>query len=201
MEPGEIVRSVINYSSAGASEQLNVVYHVQGAASAIADELVLDAMGDYFINAWAPAWTPLADELSELEEVRMDVILPSGLIDRILGNVIVGAIGTGSVGVTAAAVSAYMLLRTAEPRSRGSKFVPGLSENIVLNGILTPAGIVALTVLGLRWEQNIDVDVVLNAMRPGLVSRAAELFREFTGSGFAEDVPAYIRGRKPNVGS
>ena len=201
MEPGEIVRSTVKHSSLGASEQLNIVYHILGSASAIDDSLVLVGMTEYYQNLWAPAWTALADENSTLEEVAMDVIGTDGLIVRVLGSALVSQIGTGSVGVTAAAVAAYLLLRTAAPKSRGSKYIPGLSENVIDDGILTPAGIVASTILGVIWQQNIDVDVVFNAMRPGLLSLGSAVFREFIGSGFAEDVPAYQKRRKPNVGT
>ena len=201
MEPGEIVRSVVKHSSLGASEQLNIVYHILGAASAIDDGLVLDGMTEYWQNLWGPAWTALGDENSVLEEVTMQVIGTDGLVVRVLGSALVQAAGTGSVGVTAAAVSAFLLLRTAAVKSRATKYIPGLSENVIDNGVLTAAGIVASTILAVIWQQNIDIDVVFNAMRPGLLSLGSAVFREFTGGGFAEDVPAYQKRRKPGVGT
>jgi len=201
MDEGEITRSVIHYASPGASDQQNVIYHIYGAATEVADSLVLEAFNEYFNDEWAPQWADLAADSSQMDEVTIDVIDVNGLIVRTLGTVLVGLIGNGLGGVTAAGVAGYMLLRTLEPRSRGSKFVPGLDEGSIEQGILTPTAVADLILLTLIWGDTIDVDVIFNALRPGVVSIAQGVFREFLSIGAAEQVPAYQRRRKLATGS
>jgi len=197
-DQGEIVRISLHYSIPGASDVLNVFFGE--VAGSISDSALLDAIADWAELDWAPDWADMASADAQLVNFDADIVLNTGHVDRNLGGGLVGVSGTIASEVLPSGVAAYLLAYTAFPKSRGSKYVPGLTEGSVVDGIISPALLVELAILLLRFI-SFDGTALAEFLVAGVLARVAEEFRAFSGGGAITDVPAYQRRRKPNVGS
>jgi len=195
---GEIIRVTMNYARLFASAVQNV-FHWQIEGGNPTDEQVRDALEDWTINDWADRWVFLASDTTTLTSIRVLVVSNLGTVLRDLGTVDIGVIGNSMDSVTSAAVSAYMIGNTLDPTIRGSKYVPCISEETINNGAITNA---ALTDLGLLLVQYLfDISVApAGFLIAGVLSKKLADFLPFAGVGSIEQVPAYQRRRKPQVG-
>lgn len=195
---GEIVRINVQYVCPGYSDTFNVFYGE--VLSVIDDEELLVLIDDWVTVHWGAAWIDFASSDMTLFQFDSDIINPNGTVARNLGGAVVNIAGTNAADVEPAAVSAYLLAYTSAPKSRGSKYVPGVPDLEVQDGHLTPALLVDLAILLLRFL-SFDGSDLSEFLVAGILSRLAMEFREFSGGGLLTDVPAYQRRRKPNVGS
>jgi hypothetical protein len=196
--PGEIVRINVKYSMPGASEMLNVFFGE--VAGLIADTALADAIDDWVVGDWGAAWVDFASSDVDLISWEADIVFGNGHVDRNLGGQSVGIAGGDNGDVEPAAVAGYVLAYTDYPKSRGSKYVPGLPDSKVVDGHITAGHLVNLAVLLLRLI-SFDGTALEDILWSGLLSALNEEFRRFNGGGTLTDVPAYQRRRKPNVGS
>lgn len=194
----EIIRVTLDYLSPGASAQQNVfVFQFQGTTSE--DDVTLDAIEDWFVNVWHPAWADLASAESQMEAFKADVIGSDGVILRTLGGAPLGLPGAAIGDVTTAAVSGYIMAYTELPKQRGSKYIPGVGETQTNDGLITPEGLADLAVLLAIFLGDVPVEAG-SILRPGIWSRVLLAFQKFAGSGLIEARPAYQRRRKQGVG-
>lgn len=199
-EEGEILRVAVEYAIPTASQALNVFYF-RIASGAGNDEETLDDMADWVENDWGAGWLDLAVAVAEILTVAVDVVDLAGLVVRNLGSAPIGLIGgVGGEGGVAAA-SAYIKADTEFPKTRGSKYIPGLGEGNIQDGLLTAESIADLVTLLLLYVNTFAGVTSSTLYEPGVPSRTMEAWVPFSGAGSFTDVPAYQRRRKPNVGS
>ena len=196
---GDTVRGVVRYVTPGASEQLNIFYWTITEV-AIGNPALLDLIEEWVELTWAPAWQPIASGDSEIFDVAVDTLNLDGTVKQNIGSALINIDGSGPAAVTSAAVSGYLLAPTNEPRSRGSKYVPGIDEVAIVQGLFSSAALADLAVLAALYITNI-VAPVGSVLLPGVLSIGVQLFREFLDEASTTDVPAYQRRRKPGVGS
>jgi len=196
---GDIVRAALRYSSLAASDQLNVFwYEVQDEG--IGNPAMLQEIADFFTDDWGPVWAELASDTSQIVDVSVDIMNPDGTVKVNVGIEPIGLFGDEMTGVTPAANSGYLLAQTALPKSRGSKYVPGISEGSITDGDFSSGALVLLLALTALYILPLPTAVGAT-LQTGILSRGAQLFVEFLVEGSTTDVVAYQRRRKPNVGS
>jgi len=197
---GDIIRLVVEYSIPGASTVLNVFHWliVDGGPD---NPDIIDDFEDWVTNVWGPDWTDLAASVASIIGLALDIVDTEGHVLENIGAetlAIAGGVG-GEIGVAAA--SAFMKADTALPKTRGTKYIPGLGEGNLTDGILTVETLGDVALLFLDYI-SLYIGAVSGARySPGVVSRTLTEFIEFEGGGYFTDVPAYQRRRKPGVGS
>jgi len=197
---GEILRLVIEYGIPTASAALNV-FNFLIEAGAASDEGTLEDMVDWTANVWGPDWQDLAQDVASIIGISVDVVNIAGEVVRNLGSngiTLPGLVG-GEAGVAAAA--GYIKADTEFPKTRGSKYIPGLGEGNLLDGLLTTESVADLVLLLADFVTPFIGSANDTDYMPGVVSRTLLQFVEFSGAGSTTDVPSYQRRRKPNVGS
>lgn len=194
----EIVRCTLHYSAPGAGDMQNVFTWKIDQASP-ADSVVLDTLETWVNDVWAPAWRELAATAVVLESFEADILRTDGTVARNLGGLLVDIAGVVGGDVVAAGVAAYILGYTANPKARGSKYLPGLGEPIVEGGILSVNGLADLAVCLAVYLSNITVTGG-GRLQPGVLSKTLATFIAFINAGALESVPAYQRRRKVGVG-
>lgn len=196
---GDIVRTVLTYSSPGASEQQNVFWHVIDEEG-IGNPALLGEIADWAENIWGAIWAEIGSQDSTLVDCSVDLMNPDGTVKVNVGVAVIGLEGDETDTPTSAAVSAYLLAQTALPKSRGSKYVPAIAESQINQGIFTLSAIVVMLSLAAVYVAPVTT-VVGAVLRAGVLTRGTQVFNEFLFEASTTDVPAYQRRRKPNVGS
>ena len=196
---GDIVRAVIGYSSLGASEQQNVFWW-EIEEMGIGNPALLTEIADWAENLWGVTWAELASDTSTLVDVSVDLMNPDGTVKVNVGVSVINLAGDGASAVTPAATSGYLLAQTALPKSRGSKYVPGIDENSINDGVFSLGAVIILLALAAVYITPVTT-VVGAVLRAGVLTRLTEEFNEFLVEASTTDVPAYQRRRKPGVGS
>lgn len=197
---GEILRVVFNYLVPGASQVLNVFTWMIDTGNPT-DTEVLDDMAEWAENVWGVNWADLAQSATELDLIDVDVVAADGTVVRNLGARAIGLVGLvgGETGVAAA--SGHIIADTVHPKTRGSKYIPGLGEGNLLNGVLTTESLVDLTLLLVDYVTDYRSETSDARYVPGVVARVLQEFVPFLEAGRVTDIPAYQRRRKPQVGS
>jgi hypothetical protein len=197
---GDIIRLVVEYSIPGASTVLNVFHWLIVDGGPDSPDII-DDFEDWVTNVWGPDWTDLAASVASIIGLALDIVDTEGHVLENIGAetlAIAGGVG-GEIGVAAA--SAFMKADTALPKTRGTKYIPGLGEGNLTDGILTVETLGDVALLFLDYI-SLYIGAVSGARySPGVVSRTLTEFIEFEGGGYFTDVPAYQRRRKPGVGS
>ena len=194
-----IVQTTLRHTSLNASEQLMMLTHEVNAIG-LPDNDILNALADYLSNQWAPRWQQLAANSTTLTRADVVALNNDGTVSRVIGSIVLGVTGNNSAPVLPAANAALMVGNVAAPNRRGLKYVPGLSEFAVQDGILTDIALQNLVELAIEYLTPIVLQLIIE-MAPGILDKVAGIFHPFTNSGYVTDVPAYQRRRKPNVGS
>jgi len=198
-DEGDIIRTVLKYSSSGASEQLNVFWWII-EDNGIGNPALLTEVETWVNDVWAPAWMNVAAGSTDLVDVSVDIMNPDGTVKVNVGVADINLAGGGPAFVTSAAISGYLLAQTDNPKSRGSKYIPGIAEAEIDDGLFGATAVIELLILTAIYVSPITTGVGA-ILVPGLLSRATMIFRNFLVQGSTTDVPAYQRRRKPNVGS
>lgn len=199
MNDGEKLRVVAKYSAPNSSQILNVfMYEYNGAGDTDLD--VLSACDTFFTDEWGPDWQALASNDFTFDELELDVLNTTGTVKRNIGSTPIGL--TGSVVADMTPIGACYLLGadTIKPKQRGRKYVPGLENQGIVDGLLTAARLVTAALLAIEYLDTIQ-GILAGDLTPGILSRTLASFEPFVASGSITDVPAYQRRRKPNVGS
>lgn len=192
------MRTVINYVTPNGSAAQNVFFH-EYTGPGTTDLEIVNSTNSWVLNTWGPAWQVIAAASAEIDNFTCDVLNLDGTVKRNLGGLGINLSGTSGASTGAAAVSAYLLAYTDLPKQRGSKYVPGMSEDEYNNNIFTPGALVDMAALLALYLGPILVGGSPQ-LTPGILSRTLTLFVEFIGNGLIDAQPAYQRRRKEGVG-
>lgn len=195
---GEIVRGDMFYDIPGASVAMNVFHWVLDGGS-ISDAALVAAIDTWATTTWGEPWADLANAGCTLLRVELKKVTAFGVVVAGLGTATIAQVGDATNQVMPAAVSGYLQTDLAGTTRKGRKFVPGLDEDNITNGILTAPALGLLVDLLEAWQTRIAVDGS-NDLIPCILSLATGTVRITTFDGFVTDVPAYQRRRKPGVG-
>jgi hypothetical protein len=195
---GEIVKGTVRYTQLGASDLLNVFYWVVTAADL--DGEVLDTIVNWIENDWGPAWADFASEEASILGFDADIVNLDGTVARSLGSELTPVQGLSNAVIGVGPIAGYIQADTAEPRSRGRKFVPGYPDDAIDQGRFDLEAVGDLALMLAAWLEVLSGMDTLE-LTPGIPSRTLVEFLPFIGSGSFTDVPAVQRRRKPNVGS
>lgn len=194
----EIVRLTLEYSQPASSIPMNVFcFSMQTAA--IDESEVVDTLEDWATTLFGPAWAALAGSACTMDTGQVAVINNDGTVNRNIGSFTIAQSGSQGTEIAPAANAGYLLAYTAVPKTRGSKYLPGVAEGILSNGELTVAAQASLSACLILYLATINTTSG-GKLVPGVLSRTAAAFRAFNTSGIIESIPAYQRRRKPSVG-
>lgn len=199
MNDDENLRVVCRYSAPNSSEMLCVhMYQYTGAGDTDAD--VLTACDTFFTSEWGPDWQTFASTDMSFDEIELDVLKDNGEVKRNIGSAAIGLSGQQASDMSPSGVAALITADTSLPKQRGRKYVPGLAEGDIVDGLITVARLATLALLTVEYLDSIT-GILAGELTPGVLSRTLADFKPFISSGAITDVPAYQRRRKPNVGS
>lgn len=196
---GDIIRLAVEYSLPAASQALNVFYlRILGSAS---DADVLDDLEDWVTNDWGSNWQNLGCSLASIIGFASDIVDFEGHVLTNIGSRTLALAGTVVTDPTSAGDAAYMKADTATPKTRGSKYIPGLAEDNVDVGILDATALGEIAVLFANYFLPFVGAASSVGYEPGVPSRTLLTWNPFTGAGSFTDIIAYQRRRKLGVGS
>lgn len=199
MIDNEILRVALHYSLKGASDVMNV-FHFQYQGAGDTDASVLADVETWLVDEWGADWANLTSDDANMLYADLDIISTLGTVVRNLGIATTPLIGGVAADEASVATSYFLLADTGFPTSRGKKYVPGVHDLAVVNGVITITHLALMVLLLSTWLTAVTTPLS-GTLVPGLLSLTRAEFLPFTGSGLATDVPAYQRRRKPNVGS
>jgi len=198
MVTGEIARITVRYTQLGGSEAQNVFY-TQLLSGTVTDAQALIDLDNWVNAGWLDEWEDEASEDAEGIGADFVIVNTDGTVDRSLGSSsYTSHVGTLTQDEEPPATSYFMYAPTAVPKIRGRKFVPGVPEGRVVDGLLTSGALSALIVLA-DYYVNTYVNGS-NSYGMGVLSTVLQEFVPFIDSYVISDVPAYQRRRKPGVG-
>lgn len=198
-DANDIIRLAVEYGLPAASQALNVFYlRILGGAS---DTDVLDDLEEWVTNEWGANWQDLACSLSSIIGFAADIVDFEGHVLANIGSRTLALAGTVVTDPTSAGDAAYMKADTAVPKTRGSKYIPGLAEDNVDVGILDATALGELAVLFADYFLPFVGLFSSVGYEPGVPSRTLLSWNPFTGGGSFTDIIAYQRRRKVGVGS
>jgi hypothetical protein len=131
---------------------------------------------------------------------ELDIINPDGTVLRNLPSITSNLPGLTTSEAEPATLAGYIQGNTNTAKVRGRKYVPGIPEDSLDDGLLDAEILADLAVLLLAYLTDIPLGAGGDLVA-GVLSRVLESFIPFNGSGTTTDVPAIQRRRKPNVGS
>jgi len=198
-EIGDIIRATLSYSHPNGSIAQNVFFWELQTAAADDDD-IMDALDDWVDLSWGPEWDDFAELSVTLFNLEVDVVNGDGTVDRNIGEELQSLVGIIDGEVTSPAVAGFLQASTERAKSLGRKYVPGLPEGGVVDGILHSSFLGYLVLMAIEWLAPIPVTGG-GSLVAGVLSRVLLAFLEFDGSIYTTDVPAYQRRRKPDVGS
>jgi len=197
---GEIVRTTLFHTLQGSSVAEMVFTHEVTAADPT-DSALLDVMEAFFSTVWYPDWSDIASAECTLVSGGVQILNGDGTVDRDIGTFLINDVGDVLTDNAAAGVAGFFYAPTTLLKARGRKFVPGIAQARIENGVLNATTLAQLIVLAEDYLEPILEISSFASMIPGVLSRVTEAFVPFLDSVSVTDVPAYQRRRKPGVGS
>jgi hypothetical protein len=195
----DILRFVIEYGIPAASAVLNVFYHRIGGDASDGD--IMDDYEAWIVNNWQPGWEDFAGQAASIIGYSVDVINLDGTVGANVGSRSLSIDGTVVEEVAASGLCGYMKADTDKPKTRGSKYIPGITEGEIDGGLLDLTTVADLLLMLVDLVTPFTGANSAVPYTPGVISRPSETWEPFNGNGTVTDVPAYQRRRKPNVGS
>lgn len=194
----EYLKVVAEYTVQGSSVPNNVFFFQLPDGES--DEKILSAVDEWIADEWIEEWATIASTLAELTQVTVSKVDLFLQVTEALGTSVIQETGGSLQTTLSAAVSACIYAGTERPKSRGRKFIPGLSEEFITNGLLTPGVLGDLAVLLLAYYTPWTSTQGL-LMIPGVISTVTNTFLAFNQTGGYDDIPDYQTRRRPDRGS
>lgn len=197
---GDILRVALSYSGPASSIPQSVFWF-QAAGGSSPNDRVMDDFESWAETDWGTDWADFASNQYNLDLVEVTKMNTDGTVSEVIGARSLDVPGTATSDPSAAFSAGYALARTDVPKTKGSKYVPGVPESGVTSNLITGdtlADLVLLLAVLLAVYNGSESGL---QFLPGVLSRVLEDFVEFNDTGYVTDVPAAQRRRKPNVGS
>ncbi len=196
---GDIFRAAVHYTILNSSDVLNVFWWIYGGPGDT-DAQVLDQIDDFLTNVWGADWDANSATDAMIDFADVDVINLDGTVNRNVGTALIGVPGSTGVDSEPGPVSQLITAETVLPKVRGRKFVPGIDDTLIVDGLLTAAALTNLVLMVLDYILVLS-SLLSGNLTPGVLRKTAMLWEDFSGTGIVSDIPACQRRRKPNVGS
>lgn len=198
---GEIVRLAIFYDQQGSSQPETVhTYSITDANPSDAD--LLTALSSWVENTWHDDWSDVASSDAQITGMEADILNGDGTVARNIGaDTYTGLVGDVIGDNAAAAVAGLLVAYTAAPKTRGRKFIPGMAQPRLVNGVWNATTLAQLVILAAEYIADVAVGATGATLVAGVRATVSEAFVAFNNAVTVTDVPAYQRRRKPNVGS
>jgi len=199
MIDNEILRVALHYTLKGASDVMNV-FHFQYQGTGDTDASVLTDIDGWLTLAWGGPWAAMTSNDATMTYADVDVVTVLGTVTRNIGVALTPKTGSLPQDESSVATAFFMMADTGFPKSRGKKYIPDITEEQIDDGFVDAVALAQLVTILSVWMTPVTAPAN-GTLVPGVLSLTRAAFLAFTGSGFATDVPAYQRRRKPNVGA
>jgi hypothetical protein len=198
-DTNDIIRVAIEYGLPAASQALSVLYfRILDSAS---DSDVMDDINDWITGVWGLDWQAFGASTASIIGFTADVVDFEGHVLSNIGSDTLALAGTVVTDPTSAGDAAYMKADTDFPKTRGSKYLPGIAEDNVDAGILDATILGELAIMLVDYIAGFLGAYSLAAYQSGVPSRTLLQWCPFSGGGTFTDIIAYQRRRKLGVGS
>jgi len=197
---GDILRVVAAFLWTDGNVNQNVFNcEVSGGGGPYDDEDMIDDVTDWMDDVFSDVENEQSDELqgNTITVYKWDTVGQDW-----------DEVGSGTWTHTPSAVSEQLprgtagLVRlwTEDPDVQGRKFIPGLTEGSLEDGLYTGALLAKMMLFGAAWQDPIVGALTGVTITPGIWSVALSLFRAAVIHFAASAIPAYQRRRKRTVG-
>ena len=195
---GEILQVSARYAIPNSGEAINVF--TWRLLREISDSDLVTLVTFWLDTTWGGRWDDLASGACTLVDGVVTIIDTAGDILRNLGTAPVNIDGIDVGTADAAGVAGLLVAYVVGAGRQGRKYVPGIADTRLSNGIFNADTMTKLALLASVW-----VDVVMGSgqptLQPGILSRVTQTFYPFRKEAGITDVPAYQRRRRPGSGS
>ena len=172
---------------------------VSGGGGPYADSDVIDDMEDWLDNMYANLTGTMSDEIDGNEVIvyKWDAV---GQDWDEVGSQSWTYDPTVAQEQLPRGVAALVRLWTTDPDVQGKKYIPGLTETNVTDGLFGAGTITQLLAFALDWYTGFVGGVSGATFTPGIWSVVAKAFLAAVDHYATSTIPAYQRRRKRNVG-
>lgn len=199
---GDILRTTVNFTLLDGTLFQNVYHHRRVGLGVITDATHITA-----IQAWAEA---MYDELvsivhSSVTEALSSVDIVEWVTDKwmVVENIGVFTPTFTPVGGTEALpnqISAFVVFKTARPKSVGRKFLFPMTEASQGQGILVPGSVTNIVAYADDAVNNLVISAPLDYLVPGIPRTSEDTFLDFTLA-VVTNLVGTQRRRRPGVGA
>lgn len=200
IQADDILRVAVEYALPNSTQALNVFYFLVREFTGANEDAVQD-FADFVEDQWHVHWKDIASADASIVGVALDTLNVNGTVKENIGSATLDLVGVVGGEISASAVSGYIKANTNVPKARGSKYVPGMTENHCANSVWNATATAKLTALLTEYILEYVNPATGNTYLPGVLSRVLLEFVAFNETGDLTDVPAYQRRRKAGVGS
>lgn len=172
---------------------------VTGAGAPWDDQDIIDDIEDWLDDMYANMTTTMSDEINGNEVIVYKYDPVGADWDEVGSN----AWSYNPSNVTdelPRGVAGLVRLWTVDPDVQGKKYIPGLTEISLVEGLWSSGLIVSLLALAADWYLPFTGTASGASFTPGIWSVASSVFQAAVDHIAASTIPAYQRRRKRNVG-
>lgn len=197
---GDVLRVVASFLWTDGNVNQNIYNcKVSGGVGPYADTDVVDDMEDWLDNMYANITGNLSDEIDGNEVIVYKYDAVGDDWDEV-GSQSWTFDPTQTSDQLPRGVAPLVRLWTEDPDVQGKKYIPGLCEVGVGDGLVVGGTLTQLLALALDWYTAFVGTGSGATFTPGIWSIALKLFKEAVDHYAASAIPAYQRRRKRNVG-
>lgn len=203
VDVGDVVRVVAQWAMPE-STIAQMVYHYIGASgSSVADVTLANAIEGQLTTAWVNIEDVISDEVvgENLELFKWD--FANHQWDGLTVTPMVGIDGANVTDLSAHGVAALVKIMTAKNRRQARKYVPGIIEATITDGVIAPATVTDLALFGAALDSDLtagSLTLDFGVFSTDPLSPWYETFSAAIQTVQASGNPAYQRRRRPGTG-
>ncbi len=181
-----------------------IVYHylVTTGTTATEAEFIAAAIA-LFETAWALIDDRVADNVTGSTMAIQKYDFVNHQWDGIEEDVLEASDGISAAQMLSHGDAGLIKILTQSARRQCRKYLPGLTEDALTDGILSVATVVDLALFGSALDANLlagDITALYGSFNTDVESVLYETFSQRLGTVIGEAVPAYQRRRRPGTG-
>lgn len=199
---GDVLRTVVRMALIDGTVCQNTFYHKRSGITVLSNQDHVDALELWVEDAYATLATYVKNDVVE-QLCFVDRIEWSGTKWETVENV---GIFTPTVAYAGAGemlpnqMSAYVILKTARPKTTGKKFLLPFMEGAQGGSYLVAAALEDLADFAAECLTNIDVYIGINHLTPGVVRSGFDVWYDFDVA-IVTNLLGSQKRRRPGVGS